>query len=480
MQKSKLIRLLSLFSELEMLRLSAFLKSPYFNTNQHLTLMLEYLQPFHPNFQHPGLNIQQAYQFIFKRAQASADSKETIAKISSKLLKLTEQFIEHQELKEHTFYAAYFRKKWYRKRHKPEWEEDALRNMQVAQSKYPLKDEYKAHCEYLIEYERAKWIASSDMVAEKFDLSKLNETLDAYYLRAKLECLCHMTNHTLVAGQPYVMEEKTLANQLLEIHRERLSPATLIWEKAWLLLQQPSSRPQYLALKQSLLEQGKFLSIPENQTIFSYLSHSARLTFVQSKDYFEELMDLYQWRINMGCLLIDGYVSPHTFFNIITVAVRLHKIDWANNFFQQFEMKLDPGAEKSPDMRMLCNSILHFEKHQYSTALDLLNNAHFKDIQSKLLERRLRLRIYLELGYEDIFVDHTNTFRKFLSVNKSIIPEHHYTGNKSFIQAASLIFKAQKDPKKSMRALAQFVETNPTLPEKHWIDSHLQNLSAKG
>ena len=127
-------------------------------------------------------------------------------------------------------------------------------------------------------------------------------------------------------------------------------------------------------------------------------------------------------------------------------------------------------------MAMLCKAILFFEKQQFELALEFLNNTHFRDIQGKLLERRLRLRIYLELGYDDTFLDQINSFRKFLSVNKSIVPEHHYNGNKSFIQAANLIYKAQKEGIKSLNELKRHVESSLTLPEKHWIDSYIERL----
>ena len=87
--------------------------------------------PFHPLFQHAELNAQRVYQYVFKKDTIPPTAKDAVTKLSSKLLKLTEQFIEQQEMREHDFYAAYFRKKWFRKRHKSEWEEEALRIMQV-------------------------------------------------------------------------------------------------------------------------------------------------------------------------------------------------------------------------------------------------------------------------------------------------------------------------------------------------------------
>jgi hypothetical protein len=465
-----------LLSDAHLEHLLIFLKSPYFNTNQHLVLLLEYLKPFAPTFNNMALNYQNAYTHIYKSPVPLSDAKDTITKLSSKLLKLGEQYLEHESLRERPFEGAYFRKKWYRKIHKPEWEEAALRDMNIAQVKYPLKDEYKSYCAYLIEYEQAKLVSTSNLVAEKFDLSKVNVALDHYYLRAKLECLCHMTNHAMVSGQAYDLKEINAITQLLTLREQQIDPATLLWSKALALLNQPSSKTCYLDLKTAQKEHAPFLSIPENQTIFIYLSHSARTAFSDQEEYLRELMQLHIAQLEAGCLLTEGFIYPINFLNIIYVAIQQKEIAWANAFFQEFESKLDPSSEKSPDIRLFCQSILLFENGEYEAALNTLNGAYFKDIQLKLSERRLRLKIYLELGYVETFLDQINTFRKFLSVNKNIISEHHIEGSKTFIQAAHSVYKAEQEPEKSLKMLQKMMIESPVLPERSWIEHKIRGI----
>jgi hypothetical protein len=477
MLNNKLIRFLMLLSDAQLEHLMVFLKSPYFNTNQHLVALMEYLLPFAPVFNHPALSYQNAYTHIFKLPMPEPDAKVAITKLSSKLLKLGEQYLEHASLREHPFEGAYFRKKWYRKIHKPEWEEAALRDMNIAQAKYPLKDEYKAYCAYLIEYEQAKLVSTSVLVAEKFDLSKVNTALDHYYLRAKLECLCHMTNHAMVSGQYYDLKEISAVTQLLALREQQIDAATLIWNKALALLNQPDSKSCYLALKTAQKEHAPYLSIPENQTIFIYLSHSARKAFSDQEEYLRELMHLHIAQMEAGCLLTDGYIYPINFLNIIYVAIQQKEIAWANAFFQEFEPRLDPSSDKSPDIRLFCQSILYFENGEYEAALNALNGAYFKDIQLKLSERRLRLKIYLELGYIETFLDQINTFRKFLSVNKNIISDHHMEGSKAFIQAAYSIYKAEQERDKSLKMLQKMMAESPVLPERSWIEHKIRGMA---
>lgn len=476
MQKSKLTRLLSLFSQKEMEQMLLFSKSPYFNTNRQLASLLQFLAAYAPDFEGAEVAPEKAYAFVYGKTTTPAEAKSVITKLASKLLKLCEQFIEHQVLKSERFYGAYFRKKWHQKPQNLAWEEETLRDMNVALATYPLRDAYKAHGDYLLEYEWAKWNINAGNALEHLDLNKMNRALDVYYLRAKLECLCHLNNHKLVSAHIYDMDEYSAVQSLLALRRDKMDDAYLIWEKALLLLQEPQSETRYQALKQSQKAHGAYLSPGENRTIFLYLAHSSRLVYKEAQVYFSALMDLYKMQIKSGCLLVEGVLPPITFYNIITVAISLQNLDWAGDFYKTYASKLDPHADNSSSIRYLCNSMLHFENQQFTTALEMLNQAHFRDVQGKLTERRFRLQIYLELGYNETFSDQVNSFRKFLYVNKAIIPPHHYDSNIAFIQATLSLFKVKHSGRKWLGELLGHLERNPNLPGKKWLEKHLRTF----
>lgn len=469
MHQSKTIRLLSILSRQELDKFLSYTKSPYFNTNQHLVHLLEYLIPLAPGFDKSVISYQNAFIAVFKRLPQGSEEKSTIRKLASKLLRLAEGFIEQEQLAAMPFFSAYFRKRWFRENSQSDWEEEVLRQMKVLNTQNKIHDKYRSLCTYFIEYEETQTTVSKELILEKLDLSRLNTSIDAYYLHEKLETLCHIANHSLIANQKYEVPEAEQVLQLLALRLEKLSPVTQLWQKALALLQDPGVQARYMDLKNSLERHGRLLSPTDHHTIFHYLLNTARFVFPASAEYIREMMQLYKYQIQTGSILFNGHIIPDTFYNVIAVATGLQELEWAKDFFQQFNNKLDPRNHKSEGIRQFSESMLLFELGQYEQALDKLNSTVFKDIQFKLSERRLRIKIYLELNYEELLLDQLNTFRKFLSVNKSIIPHHHELGNKTFINAVSLLFKMERSGDRYHAKLEDLVANSPILPEKKWI-----------
>jgi hypothetical protein len=472
-QQSKLVRLLAIFSTEELQRFKVFIASPYFNTNKNVIALFTYLYPYAPNFSEVSLTAENAYEFVFREKLARAHKKEVIIKLASKLLALAERFLEHQTLQQEPFTGALFRKRWFRMQGQTEWEAAALEDMEMASNALPFHDETYSQSLYLIEYERAKWELATHLIAEKLDLRKLNTSLDDYYLRAKLECLCHITNHFLVSNKAYNTPEIDLINGLIDIRDQALQPITHLWLTALQLLRQPTNSNCFHALKNALQTHQHLLPSLEKQTFFVFLANTARLSFAQPDAYFAELFALYQLQLTTGALLTNDVMAPEAFFNVLSVALRQKEHQWAFEFVQQYSNSIDPSSDKRDDMLSLCHSMVAVAQQRFDAALVLLNTTHFKDVQSKLVERRLRLKIYLEMGYDDLFLDQTNSFRKFLSVNKTLVPPHHADGNRNFIQAILLLFRIKSGHVDQWDGLNTFIDTTPLLPEKNWLEEKL-------
>jgi hypothetical protein len=473
MQQSKLVRLLSIFSTDERQRFKVFIESPYFNTNKNVIALHRYLTQFAPDFTHELLTAENAYHAVFTDKSAREDKKEVVIKLASKLLALAERFLEHQSLQDAPFTGALFRKRWFRLHRQAEWEADALEDMEQINQRHPFRDETFSQHRYLIEYERAKWELSTHLIAEKIDLRNLNSSLDEYYLRAKLECLCHITNHFLVANKRYDTPEIELIETMVRIREQTLQPATRLWFTALQLLRQPTEKGYFQQLQSEFLAQEALLPALEKQTFFLFLTNAARLSFSHPNEYFTALFALYQLQLDTGALTSQGVMAPEAFFNVLSVALRQKEDQWAYHFVQQYSNKLDPSSDKRDDMLALCRAMVAVAQQQFEAALEWLNTTHFKDVQSKLVERRLRLKIYLEMGYDDLFLDQTNSFRKFLSVNKTLVPPHHADGNRNFIQAILLLFRIKSGHVDQWDGLKTYIDATPLLPEKNWLEEKL-------
>jgi hypothetical protein len=474
MQNSKLIRLLTLFSLEEMERFKVFVQSPFFNTNSNLVTLIEHIASFFPDFDHPDLAWEKTYLMVFEQKATNKSHHEAVIKLASKLTKLAKAFLAHAALAEDEMEGAALRKQWFQRKKAIEWSEAELREMQSILYKYPLIDEYFMWNKYRISSEWARINAISNPQIEQIEIEAVSQNLDAYYLRAKMEHLCHLSNQSLVLGQKKVIEEQESIESLYALNQQNLSEPLAIWFKAWQTLLDPSNETKYDALKKSLLKEFNYLSLAERQTIFVYLHHASRIVFKDTDEYFAEMNALHKLQISLGILLnSEGHIYTIALFNIISVAIRQQEIEWAAQFFEAYKDKLDPASENSESILLLCQSIIQFEQGLFGDSLDTLNAAAFKDIQGKLAERRLRLKIYHELGYFDLFLDQINTFRKFLSVNKDSIPKHHYEGCLNFIQASVHISKLVQNKAKNQSALRNLLETTVIMPEKHWIERHL-------
>jgi len=65
MRDSKLVKLLSCFTLKELKQLKLLTDSPYFNKEESVRALMDYLLRYAPGFTHPKLDYPQAFRYIF-------------------------------------------------------------------------------------------------------------------------------------------------------------------------------------------------------------------------------------------------------------------------------------------------------------------------------------------------------------------------------------------------------------------------------
>ncbi|MEZ4687066.1 MAG: hypothetical protein R3B47_13660, partial [Bacteroidia bacterium] len=81
-------------------RLSQFLASPYFNTQERLARLGDYLLKFYPDFDAPGLTEEAVFAVIFPEKEFSTHE---FNRYASKLYQLVEHFIEIESIEQFKF-----------------------------------------------------------------------------------------------------------------------------------------------------------------------------------------------------------------------------------------------------------------------------------------------------------------------------------------------------------------------------------------
>lgn len=470
MKTSKLITLLQHFSTPELKQLKSFVDSPFFNKNQNLKKLISFIQIHAPSFEGDSFTYQEAYIFVFKN---EAFKKDKVIKLMSKLFSLTEQFIIHTRVKKNEVSNKLQLLKYYNQQNLAHYFEMTFAKIKKRQKSSTIKNNQWSYHQFQLEREYAAFLgANADDGTGDINLQTTNNALDIFYLEMKLKYLCCMKNRQRLTSFSY---EFTLQKEL-EIYFQNnpltQEPLIVVWRNAYHLLSNQDSEEHYHALKSSLEQFASQIEIIDKRLFYTYLENTAKFVF---PDFFEELFSLYQIQIKQGIFYTNSFFGPPIFKNIVTVALRLNKLDWTTDFIETHYDKIVPDNKEKGDIYFLCLALLLFEKGKYDDALDILNQAKMVNLYIKLEERRLRLKIYFEMDYHLPFEDGINSFRKFLSENRKDIADYWLEANRNFLNTVYYLFKTIKNDKKRLHKLKSTIEATNVLPDKTWILKKLGN-----
>jgi hypothetical protein len=108
------------------------------------------------------------------------------------------------------------------------------------------------------------------------------------------------------------------------------------------------------------------------------------------------VFELQQRRVEKGRIYVDGKIMANEFQSITALGLRLGNYDWIASFIERHQKKV-VGSMSSLEYYQLCMAMLQYHKEEYLAALQILMNAEYEDLQSKMLARILEIKVLCEL-----------------------------------------------------------------------------------
>lgn len=105
MENSSLIKILKTFTKREIKAFEKFVDSPYFNTSEATALLFQKIKKYYPLFESNELIKESLFTKIYVGQKYS---EELMRKLMSNLIKLSEEFITQEKLKELKYYKSNF------------------------------------------------------------------------------------------------------------------------------------------------------------------------------------------------------------------------------------------------------------------------------------------------------------------------------------------------------------------------------------
>ncbi|MEM1321921.1 MAG: hypothetical protein AAGG75_16795 [Bacteroidota bacterium] len=452
--------MLRYFSRSEFNRLRLFVDSPFFNKNAKLRKLIQYIDQYVPQFDQQDFTYENAYRFVIGK---EAYQKEVITKLLSKLFDLTEQFVFHDQLKKDSTAKKLALLKFYNQHNLINYFKSCHKQLNKTQQASTIKDEHWAFHQLQIEHEYAHFLsANSDHGTGDINLQATNDALDHFFIQKKLKYFCFIKNRERLVNLPYQLTFEKAVNE----HIKNVEPNVLIWKNAFDLLCIPDAMENYQQLKANLLQYADQIGTSDKRVLYTYLQNATKYAF---DDYSEELFALYKIQLRQGLLYENDYLLPITFKNIVSLALHLKQYEWTEEFILTHHHNILPSHKDSTGIYLLCKALFYFAKKNYSQALEELNQARIHNLYAKLEERRLRLKIYLELDYRSLFEDGVNSSRKFLSEHRTQIASYYLKASRNFLNIIFQLFNAAQYDRPRFDKLRKQVAAMDILPEKEWI-----------
>ncbi|MBP8753845.1 MAG: hypothetical protein KBH39_06450 [Chitinophagales bacterium] len=464
MQNSKMISLLRHFSQKELTQLGEFIASPFFNKDEDLILLFNYIKKFGPEFTSSKLDRKEL--FNNKKSGLVLDEKK-LSYMMSDIVKLTEQFIRYNKFNEQEIEGYCNLMSVYNSWDDDKLYEQTMRKSKVALQNYPYRNAAFFYKEYLVESEMNVYFDRQKTRAYDESLQKAADRLDLFYLSIKLKYSCELINRQkLVAAEYELRLLKEISSHLSE-NSYTSYPSISIYYQILMTFLESDNAEHFKKLKTLLVAHADKFPQPEARDMYMYAqNYCIRKINAGDMNFLTESLNLYKKAIEKEVLYEEGFLSPWSYKNIVVVALRAGDTAYAEQFIKLYNNAINPKFRNNAHNYNL--AYLQFYKGKHGEALELLNKVEFTDIFYALDSRSLQIKIYYELDEWMSLQSALEAFRVYLRRNKTL-SENMKTTYSNLVKFIDKLSRIQKGENAKLEKLLNKIDETKQIADIRWL-----------
>lgn len=442
MQNTKLIQLLRTLSAAEFKQFKDFVKSPFFNKNKNVIALFESLKKFYPDFNNNMMNEEKVFNKIFPGEKYDYFK---IKNIISDLLALGKEFIS---------FIHY-------------------RDISKIKNKFLLEELRGRNLDSMFEQSYkvfTKELEEGKVRDENFFLQKLEFTdeLHSYYSPKEPNARIHLFQEQhdlflrysiikLLKSYNIMLHEKKQNNydfklrmfdeifSYLKNNKDEDNPTLQIYYNI-ILLEKEKDEKYFFVLKDLKDKYLDELNPLDKYMFFLHMSSYCAYVFnvLGRTDFMKEHFLLSKENFDRGTIEL-GKILYMDFLNHVKIAVRVNEFEWAENYISVFRDKLTEEKESTLNF---CFGYISYKRGNLNKALDLLSRTNFPNFIIKIQVKILLLQIYFEKEFFDQAISMIDTFRHYLSREKSI-PEEFKESFYDYLRATNDLIKIKTGSQKN-------------------------------
>ena len=462
MENSKLIELLKTFSAKELRECGDWVNSPFFNTNDEVTLLYDYLRKAAPNFSPKKIERETVYKNLFGKKKY--DEKH-VNYLMSFLLKLTEQYIAYSQYTANPVLENINLLQSYMQRGLDKHFHYIHENTESKLQNFPHRNLDFFYLQYLLSETANRNFLRKNIRKYDARLQSAADYFDLFLLASKLKYFCEMQDRKMTLTADYKLNMLAEISAYFSQNDFSAYPGIVAY---WLVLQtqeQPQETKHFFGLKELLRKHSGAFPRAELRELYGYaINYCLRRVNAGELDFLKELFSLYKETLGAELLLEHGQISFWTYKNIVGVALRLRDFAWAENFIRDYNSKL---AEEFRENALHYNlAELSFYKRDFDAAMTHLNRVEFSDIYYSFDTKKMMMKIYFEKEEIDALLSLIASFKVFIKRNQSV-SEANKLAYENFITVINQFLKYRLQ-RKAPELLDNIKNLKP-LADRSWL-----------
>ena len=483
MSKLKKINdLLDKFDEPTHGSLDLFLKSPFFNKSvskrEEMVELYKYFRRINNNTR-ANLTERVVYRRIYpKRSYSNI----MLDRLLTRFINLLEEFTVHYQLKQNPAKQELELMNCYGEYALYDYFTILQGRLKTTYTEKKTKTPEDYHRLFKLSFDEYKYYGvtnAHNIKQEKMQIA-LNETLqflDIYYLLNKLRMVSHFLNQQKIINKNFTVV--LMAEILDQIENSKLLNIPLInaYYHSLMFLKDKSNETNYNIL-QKLLDEDTFEDNEEDEKFLTdfALNYCAIKINAGENEYYIKLLQSYKSALKRKSFYVDGYLFIDTTKNIVTVALRLGELIWAEEFLNNYKDKFHPDAKDYIYNYSMAR--LKFSKKDFDLALASLNKAtenlsFLNDQKYNVPFFTISVKVFsIKIYYEQYEIDDLDrsirALSRFIKLN-TIISKPFKKSYKNFVKRLRGLISIAHFEKDKLKKLLIKIEETEYLAERQWL-----------
>ncbi len=478
MNNSTLIQLFKSLDKADRRQLRKVVTSPFFNQKEDVMALFDYIDK-HLEAGAPKLRKEKAFAAVYPKQKFDVDRlyypMSALTQIILKYLTINE--LEQQTPQYHRLLNRALRKRGAEKIYEKTLEdsktylnEQPLRNGQFHLDSFILTFGEEFHTKQKLHRDADFGLQD---IANDFHFYAISETL-----RLGIALLSHQVVAKREYNQPLLAAALTIAEQHLDV------PAIATQYFAFQTLSAahqiaPAHSTEQTVENATDTEGGFFQKlkkeITDNKKLFPEtelrdlilvaINYCIRRQNRGELAYIHEALDLFQLGLKEGVLLESGILSPYTYKNVLMLALKINKYEWAEQFLVDYK-KFLPEKERE-NLYKYNYAVFNFRKNDFTTAIQLLQEVNLKEVLFNLDARRMLARIYYDLKEFNALDSYIESSKIYLHRQNDI--GYHKESYINFFRTLEKFLKSDLHVIAVKDKLRQEITETQMIVEREWL-----------